>query len=187
MIAQRGSPRMTFGGVDVDFTPAAFLQATADGEAVLLAAVQASLSGARKAADLFCGLGTFALPMSADMAVTAIDAAGPAVKSLERAARGAGRNLTVQHRDLFRRPLSEKELEKFDAVVLDPPRAGAKAQIEMIAASALDRVCYVSCNPNTFARDARILCSAGFQLRDLWPVGQFRWSLHVELAACFTR
>ncbi|MGB3722738.1 MAG: class I SAM-dependent RNA methyltransferase [Pacificimonas sp.] len=187
IIVQRAVPMVRFGGVDIELTPGAFLQATEDGEAALLNAVESSLAGASKAADLFCGLGTFALPMSGNMNVTGIDAAGPAVKALERAARGAGRNVMVQHRDLFRRPLSVKELDRFDALVLDPPRAGAKAQVEMIAASDVETVCYVSCNPNTFARDARTLVGAGFQLVELWPVGQFRWSLHVELAARFMR
>jgi 23S rRNA (uracil1939-C5)-methyltransferase len=143
--------------------------------------------GAGHVADLFSGLGTFALPLSAHARVMAADAAGAAIQALQQAAHRHQRPVTARHRDLFRAPLEAKELDQFDAVVVDPPRAGAKAQAEMIARSAVQRVAMVSCNPNSFARDARILIDGGFKLRRIWPVGQFRWSIHVELAASFER
>mgnify|MGYP002779964196 FL=1 len=111
-----------------------------------------------------------------------MDAAGPAVKALA----ATGRVVTA-HRDLFRRPLTAKELAVFDAVVFDPPRAGAAAQVAEIAASGVPMVIAVSCNPATFARDAGVLSAAGYRCAKLWPVGQFRWSTHVELVAAFRR
>ncbi|MGB7406722.1 MAG: class I SAM-dependent RNA methyltransferase [Pacificimonas sp.] len=187
IVVQRAEPMLIMDGVAVAMPPAAFLQATADGEAALVAAVRRLAADTGRIADLFAGLGTFALPLSRDARVEAADAAGPAIEALKAAARGAGRPVTTQHRDLFRRPMVPRELDKFDLVVLDPPRAGAKAQVEQIAASKVSRVAYVSCNPGTFARDAKMLTAAGFTLGELWPVGQFRWSTHVELAAGFSR
>jgi 23S rRNA (uracil1939-C5)-methyltransferase len=119
--------------------------------------------------------------------VQALDAAGPAVAALLAAARGAGRPVLAQHRDLFRQPLTGAELARLDAVVIDPPRAGAVEQTKAIAAAGVPIVAAVSCNPNTFARDAAILSQAGYRLGRLWPVGQFRWSTHVELVAEFRR
>ena len=119
--------------------------------------------------------------------VLAADAAGPAVQALAAAANTAGRRVTVEPRDLFRRPLRADELKRFDAVVIDPPRAGAAAQMAELAKSKVPRIAAVSCNPNTFARDAALLTAAGYRLERLWPVGQFRWSTHVELAAMFIR
>jgi 23S rRNA (uracil1939-C5)-methyltransferase len=109
------------------------------------------------------------------------------VEALDRAARSSGRRVSTELRDLFRRPLRAEELKRFDAVVIDPPRAGAKEQVAELARSKLSVVAAVSCNPNSFARDAAILVAGGFRLERLWPVGQFRWSTHVELAARFTR
>jgi 23S rRNA (uracil1939-C5)-methyltransferase len=187
VIAQADEPFIRFGGVPVALPPAAFLQATPDGEAALQAAVLAATAGARHCADLFCGAGTFALPLSRAARVHAADAAGPAVQSLGAAARAAGRAVTVEHRDLFRRPLRADELNRFDAVVIDPPRAGAKEQMAELARSTVAVIAAVSCNPNTFARDAALLAAGGYRLERLWPVGQFRWSTHVELAAHFVR
>lgn len=184
---QLAEPAVRFDGVAVALPPGGFLQATADGEAALQAAVLEGVAGARTVADLFCGAGTFALPLSARAKVFAADAARDAVAALSVAAKRAGRPVTTAHRDLFRQPLQPAELDRFDAVVLDPPRAGAKTQVETVARSKLRRVVHVSCNPNTFARDAKILHEAGFRLTELWPVGQFRWSVHVELAAVFLR
>ena len=187
-IAERSQPTLGFGGIAVALPPAAFLQATADGEAALVIAVLAATAGAPRIADLFCGLGTFALPLAARGArVLAVDAAGSAVAALGLAARGAELKLLTEHRDLFRQPLAGPELDRFDAVVLDPPRAGAAAQTAALAASKVRVVAAVSCNPSTFARDARTLVDAGFRLDRVWPVGQFRWSTHLELAARFVR
>jgi len=183
----RADPAVRMGGVSVTLPPAAFLQATADGEAALVAAVADIVGPARLVADLFAGCGTFALSLSGSASVVAADAAGPAIRALEQAARRARRPVTAQHRDLFRKPLSALELAVFDALVIDPPRAGALAQTEQIAASTVPVVAAVSCNPATFARDAERLVSGGFVLRRLWPVAQFRWSTHVELVAEFRR
>lgn len=180
-------PSLRFGGVAVMLPPAPFLQATREGEAALQAAVLAAARGAEVVADLFCGLGTFALPLAALAKVLAIDGSQNATDALAAGARMSGFNLLVEHRDLFRRPLNVAELARFDAVVFDPPRAGAVKQVAELAASRVTRVIAVSCNPNTFARDAAYLVQGGYRLERLWPVGQFRWSSHVELVASFVR
>ena len=171
---------VTSSGVPVSFPPGSFLQATEDGEDALVRAVQETLAGANAIADLFAGLGTFAL---ATKAVHAAEASRDAVAALKRAAPA----MAVEHRDLYRRPLDGGELKRFDGVILDPPRAGAAEQVSQLASSRVDRIAYVSCNPATFARDARALVDGGYQLGWVEPVGQFRWSTHVELAACFSR
>lgn len=178
-------PSLTMGGVRVGLPPAPFLQPTAEGEAALVAAVLEATGAAQNVADLFCGLGTFALPLSRQARVLAADAAGPAVAAMAMAARAAGRQVTPVHRDLFRRPLTPAELAPLDAVVFDPPRAGAEAQCRQIAAARVPLVVAVSCNPSTFGRDARLLAEGGYVLDKLWPVAQFRWSSHVELVARF--
>lgn len=180
-------PTISFAGVPVALPPAAFLQATLDGEQALVAAVEKATAGAKRIADLFSGLGTFALPLSQHAHVLAVDAAGSAIDALEQGARRHGRLLQAKHRDLFRAPLDRNELGKFDAVVVDPPRAGARAQAEMLACSAVPRIAMVSCNPNSFARDAKILVDGGYRMTEILPVGQFRWSIHVELVAAFER
>ncbi|GGE04898.1 RNA methyltransferase [Polymorphobacter glacialis] len=186
-VAMPRIPMLAMGGVPVALPPAPFLQATREGEAALVAAVLAAVGGASRVADLFCGLGTFALPLSVRAKVVAVDAAGPAVEALEAAVRQYRRPITAVQRDLFRRPVTAAELNVFDAVVFDPPRAGAQAQSAMLAASKVPVVVAVSCNPGTFARDAETLKKAGYRLEMLWPVAQFRWSTHVELVARFVR
>lgn len=176
---------VTLGGDPVPLPHGAFLQATADGEAALVAAVREAIGPARIVADLFAGLGTFAL--SLDGRVLAAEGARDVAAALKSAANRAGRQIFVDHRDLFRRPLAAAELARFEAVVLDPPRAGAREQVDQLAASAVPRIAYVSCNPSTFARDAKALVDGGYRLDWIKPVGQFRWSIHVELAACFSR
>jgi len=176
---------VTLGGLAVALPPGAFLQATSDGEAVLVESVREATKDAERTADLFAGLGTFALSLVGQ--VTAAEAARDAAGALQAAASRSGRRLAVEHRDLYRRPLDRGELSGFDAVVLDPPRAGAIEQIRELAASAVPRIAYVSCNPATFARDAEMLVSGGYRLNWARPVGQFRWSTHVELAAAFSR
>ncbi|HWW66082.1 MAG TPA: class I SAM-dependent RNA methyltransferase [Sphingomonadaceae bacterium] len=178
---------VTLGGIAVPLPIGGFLQATADGEAALVAAVRDAVGGAAAIADLFAGLGTFALPLSAGAKVYAAEGARDPVLALKAAGARAERPLFVEHRDLFRRPLDAKELARFDAVVLDPPRAGAREQAAALAASPVPRIAYVSCNPATFARDARALIDGGYRLERVRPVGQFRWSTHVELAATFAR
>jgi len=175
----------TLGGIPVVLPAGAFLQATEDGEAALIAGVREAIAGAGRIADLFAGLGTFAL--SLDGQLLAAEASRDAILSLKAAAGRADRNLCAEHRDLYRRPFDAKELGAFEAVVLDPPRAGAVEQVRELAASTVPRIAYVSCNPATFARDAEILASGGYRLNWARPVGQFRWSTHVELVAAFSR
>ncbi len=186
-IVEARPPQLSMGGVLVTLPPAPFLQATREGEAALVAAVSEAVGEAAMIADLFCGLGTFALPLSARARVMAADAAGNAVAALTAAARGAGRPVVTRHRDLFRQPLTPAELSPFDALVFDPPRAGAEMQARALAASTLASIVGVSCNPNTFARDAAILAAGGYRLQSLWPVAQFHWSTHVELVGLFQR
>ncbi|URW76471.1 class I SAM-dependent RNA methyltransferase [Sphingomonas donggukensis] len=176
---------ITLGGVPVAVPPAAFLQATAHGEAALLTAVREAIGPARLTADLFAGLGTFALSLPGK--VYAGEAARDAILALKSAASMAGRAVFAEHRDLFRRPLTTAELDRFEAVVLDPPRAGARDQIVNLAPARVPRIAYVSCNPSSFARDAKLLCEGGYRLDWVQPVGQFIWSTHVELAAAFSR
>ena len=169
---------VTLSGIAVALPVGAFLQATQDGEAALVACVRDAVQGS--VADLFSGVGTFALAVGAGHAA---EASRDAAAALKRAAPG----MEVEHRDLYRRPLDAKELARFDAVVLDPPRAGAAEQVSAMAQSSLAQIAYVSCNPATFARDAKLLVDGGYRLEWVRPVGQFRWSTHVELAACFSR
>ncbi len=171
---------ITLSGVPVSFPVGSFLQATADGEEALVSAVREALAGANAVADLFSGLGTFAL---AARAAYAAEASRDAVGSLRRAAP----RMAVEHRDLYRRPLDREELTRFGGVVLDPPRAGAEAQVRQLAGSAVARIAFVSCNPATFGRDARTLVDGGYKLDWVRPVGQFRWSTHIEIAASFSR
>jgi 23S rRNA (uracil1939-C5)-methyltransferase len=167
--------------VPVSFPVGGFLQATKDGEATLVALVREAVGEAQRTADLFAGLGTFALALPGKL--YAAEASRDAVIALKR----SSPLLAVEHRDLYRRPLDINELKAFDAVVLDPPRAGAEQQVTAIAGSEVRRIAYVSCNPATFARDAKLLVEGGYALEWVRPVGQFRWSTHVELAAAFSR
>ncbi|GMM94488.1 class I SAM-dependent RNA methyltransferase [Qipengyuania sp. MTN3-11] len=178
---------VTLSGVPVPLPVGAFLQATVDGERTLVADAVAFANGAGSIADLFSGLGTFAFAFSPDTNVLAVEAAQDAHLASKAVANRHGSSIAALHRDLFRAPLQPDELTRFDAVLLDPPRAGAREQIREIAASPVERVIYVSCNPSSWARDARTLVDAGFRLEKLRPVGQFRWSTHVELTSLFVR
>lgn len=176
---------VTLGGVAVPLPHGAFLQATAEGEAALVASMREAVGGGTIIADLFAGLGTFALSLPGR--VLAAEGARDAALSLKSAANRAQRQIFVDHRDLFRRPYDEKELNRFETVVLDPPRAGAKEQSALLARSSVPRIAFVSCNPATFARDAKTLIDGGYRLDWIKPVGQFRWSTHVELVGAFRR
>jgi 23S rRNA (uracil1939-C5)-methyltransferase len=178
---------VSFGGMPVPLPAAAFLQATAEGEAALLSDVTDAVGDTATVADLFAGLGTFALPLSANARVLAVEGARDAVLALKMAGGRGQRPIMVDHRDLFRRPLDGAELGRFEAVVLDPPRAGAKEQVAELARSTVARIAYVSCNPATFARDAKTLVDGGYRLEWIRPIGQFRWSTHVELVGAFVR
>ena len=182
-------PVQEFGGTGVVPPPGAFLQATKHGEATLLAAVEEITAKAGRVIDLFAGCGTFALPLAKRAEVHAVESEAAMLKALDRGWREGHqlRRLTTETRDLFRRPLEADELRKFDAAVIDPPRAGAEAQIATLAESEVNTIAMVSCNPVTFARDARTLVDAGFDMPWVQVVDQFRWSPHVEIVAPFTR
>ena len=190
LVAQRRNPLVTLGGVAVEPPPGGFLQATEEGEAALTRAVLDFLPGEGGSfADLYSGVGSFSFPLARKGSVLALEGDPAAVSALQAAANRSGTagRVSVELRDLARQPLRPDELSSFDAVVLDPPRAGAKEQSEMIAASTLQRVVMLSCSPNSFARDARCLVDAGFRLEELRPIDQFLWTGHLELAALFTR
>lgn len=178
---------VTLGGVPVGLPSGAFLQATADAEARMAKDAADWLAGAGLVADLFAGLGTFAFALKENRKVLAVEAERASHLACKSAGAQVGGSVLALHRDLFRSPLEPAELNRFDAVLLDPPRAGARAQVAEIAASTLTRVVYVSCNPSSWARDAATLTAAGFRLEKLRPVGQFRWSTHVELVSLFER
>ena len=187
VLAMRAPPIQRFGAAGVAPPPGAFLQATREGEAALLAAVQEITAGARHIADLFAGCGTFTLPLAATAEVHGVEGDPAMLAALDRGWRQTPglKRVTTEARDLFRRPLMPDELARFDAVVLDPPRAGAEAQVDRIAQARVPVIAYVSCNPVSFARDARRLVDAGYTLRWVQVVDQFRWSAHTELAASF--
>jgi 23S rRNA (uracil1939-C5)-methyltransferase len=189
MVALRAHPQQRFGRVLVTPPPGAFLQATAHGEAALLAAIERALGPARRIADLFAGCGTFTLPLAERSEVHAVESEAPMMTALDKGARGVEglKRVTTEARDLFRRPLEPDELKSFDAVVIDPPRAGAEAQMLTLAASVVPVVASVSCNPITFARDARILTDGGYSLDWIQVIDQFRWSSHVELVGRFSK
>jgi len=178
---------VTLSGVSVPFPSGSFLQATRDAEAVMIGDAKRWAHGAGTVADLFSGLGTFAFALAGQAKVLAAEAAREAYLACKTAAGTSAKPVHAMHRDLFRNPLLAAEISRFDAVLLDPPRAGARDQIAQIAQSEIAKVVYVSCNPSSWARDARQLADAGFTLQELRPVGQFRWSTHVELTSCFTR
>jgi 23S rRNA (uracil1939-C5)-methyltransferase len=182
-------PMQDFGGTGVVPPPGAFLQATKHGEATLLAAVDEITAGAARIIDLFAGCGTFTLPLSKRAEVHAVESEAAMLAALDRGWRAGHqlRRVTTETRDLFRRPLEADELRHFDAAVIDPPRAGAEAQIATLAESDIKTIAMVSCNPVTFARDARMLVDAGFVMPWVQVVDQFRWSPHVEVVASFTR
>ncbi|WP_299735936.1 class I SAM-dependent RNA methyltransferase [uncultured Roseobacter sp.] len=188
VVAMQSPPVHMLDGAQVTPPPGAFLQATAHGEAALTHAVQEIVQDARQVIDLFAGCGTFSLPLARRAEVHAVEGDAEMVAALDQGWRMAQglKTVTTEARDLFRRPLMPDEMRKAQAVVLDPPRAGAEAQIAELARSEIPRIAYVSCNPVTFARDAQTLVNAGFTLDWVQVVDQFRWSAHVELAASFT-
>lgn len=185
----RRAPALPMGRASVVPPPGAFLQATAEGEAALTAAVRTIVQGASRIADLFSGCGTFSLPLAETAPVHAIEGLEAPLAALDAAWRGMPglHRITTENRDLARRPLLADELAPFDAIVIDPPRAGAEAQVRQIAASSVRKLALVSCDPATFARDAQILAGEGFELTRLWIVDQFRWSPHVEIVADVVR
>jgi 23S rRNA (uracil1939-C5)-methyltransferase len=189
LVAQRAPPTLAIGRARVTLPPGCFLQATAAGEAALAALIVEGCGEAKAIADLFAGVGPFALRLAERMRVTAIDSDQAAIAALKRAAETTAglKPVVTEVRDLFRRPLMAAELKRYDCVVFDPPRQGAEAQARALAASAVPVIIAVSCNPTTFARDARILADSGYRLTRVTPVDQFRYSSHVELVARFER
>lgn len=189
VIAMAALPGQEFGPAWVVPPPGAFLQATRAGEAALVAAVCEIADGAGQIADLFAGCGTFSLPLARMAEVLAVEGDARMIGALDQGWRKAQglKHLTTEARDLFRRPLLPDDLARFGAVVLDPPRAGAAAQVAELAKADVARIAYISCNPVTFARDARVLVDAGYALDWVQVVDQFRWSVHTELAASFAR
>jgi 23S rRNA (uracil1939-C5)-methyltransferase len=188
-IVERAVPVLHTAGVDVTPPPGAFVQAVTEAESALAGAVLARIGKPKRAADLFCGIGTFAFALARGSRVSAFDSDSESVAALQAAARHASglKPIEARVRDLFREPLSPRELTQFDAVVLDPPRAGAKAQCEALAGSEVDTIVYVSCDPATLARDARTLVDASYRLGEVVLVDQFLFTAHVELVTAFQR
>jgi 23S rRNA (uracil1939-C5)-methyltransferase len=189
VIAMSAPPAQSFGIARVVPPPGAFLQATLEGEAALVAAVREIAGEASQIADLFAGCGTFSLPLAEGGEVLAVEGDAHMVQALDQGWRTAQglKQVTAQARDLFRRPLLPDELARFGAAVLDPPRAGAAAQVAELAQANVARIAYVSCNPVSFARDARVLVDAGYGINWVQVVDQFRWSAHTELVASFSK
>jgi 23S rRNA (uracil1939-C5)-methyltransferase len=189
VVVERQPIRARFGGISVPLPPLAFLQASDEGERALVAQVTARLPEGARVADLYAGAGTFTFPLAKSRRVAAFDGAADLIAALNGAARsaGLGERVTATARDLERRPLSALELKNFDAVLFDPPRGGAPVQAKEIAASKVPLAVSVSCNPTSFARDARVLIEGGFEIGPVMPVDQFVWTRHVELVAAFQR
>lgn len=185
VISETSPPRARFGTLDVTLPPLAFLQPTLAGEAALVDAVMTLLPRTGKFADLFSGCGTFSGPMLDRGEVHAYESVGSAIRALDKA-KGT-RPLKAIRRDLFLNPLRRDEANRYDAIVFDPPRAGAQEQVRALASSRTPLIVGVSCNPATFARDARILVDGGYRLDSVRVVDQFTWSHHVELVAAFTK
>ena len=189
LVLMRSPPVVSIGTAQVTLPPGSFLQATVAGEETLAALVAEACGRAKNIADLFCGVGPFALRLAAKARIAAFDSDAGAVTALQKAATATSglKPVKAETRDLFRRPLVAQELRDFDAIVFDPPRQGAQAQALQLAASKIGTVVAVSCNVATFARDARILVDGGFRLEKVTPVDQFRYTPHVELVARLTR
>jgi 23S rRNA (uracil1939-C5)-methyltransferase len=188
-LALRRQPVLRMGRAAVALPPRAFLQATGEGEAALARLVNAACRGARRVADLFCGIGPFALRLAETVPVLAYDSDAASIHALARAAATTPglKPVTAQPRDLFRNPLAAQELQAVDLVVFDPPRQGAEAQARTLAPSRLSRIIAISCDERTFTRDAAILQGGGWRLASLTIVDQFRWTTHLEIAAIFRR
>lgn len=189
-VYQRSAPTLAMGHAFITPPPGTFMQASARAERAMADIILEALpKKAKRAVDLFAGLGAFTFPLAERVAVTAVDSDKRALAALEAGMRGAQglKPIATVHRDLFREPFARKELESYDLAVFDPPRAGAKSQAEMLAKSKVPVVVAVSCNPATLARDARILVDGGYKLDSVTPVDQFHWSAHVEAVAVLRR
>lgn len=189
IVVQKASPKVLVGGASVTLPPGAFIQATAEAEEAITGIITAATAKAKRVADLFCGLGTFTFGLARRARVLAMDGDRAAVEALSTGARATSgiKAIETRVRDLIREPLSRTELKDFDAVVFDPPRAGAKAQAEMLAKSDVKVVCAISCNPATLARDCRIMADGGYMIERVVPIDQFVWSPHIEAVAVLRR
>ncbi|GAA5103418.1 RNA methyltransferase [Bartonella jaculi] len=189
VFVEREKPLIYFGDVRVELPSGGFLQATVEAENIMGNIILAHLKKAKNAVDLFSGVGTFALRMAKKVNVHAVENDGEALANLDRAARFAIglKTVTCEKRDLFRRPLSAKELECFECVVFDPPRAGAQKQVRELAKATIPRVIAISCNPVTFARDLSLLVTGGYTIEQIIPIDQFLWSPHVEIVAVLSK
>ncbi|MEM1300538.1 MAG: class I SAM-dependent RNA methyltransferase, partial [Pseudomonadota bacterium] len=189
VVVVRRAPEIQIGSALVQPPPGGFLQATASGEAALWAGVREAVGDARRVADLFAGAGTFSLPLAQRAEVHAVEGISEALEALDTAWRRTEglKKIGTETRDLYHRPLLPMEFKPFDAVVLDPPRQGARAQCEHLAKAEVKRIAAASCNPATFARDVRLLIDGGYQLDWVQPIDQFLWSPHVELIAALSR
>ena len=189
LVAMRVAPVVSVGKALVQVPPGSFLQATKLGEGTLANLVVAALGKSKSVADLFCGVGPFAFRIAEQAKVSAIDSDKPAIAALAQAARLASglKPLKAEARDLMREPLVANELKEFDAVVFDPPRAGAEAQAKQLAKSTVKTIVAVSCDPASFARDAEILVGGGYKMKSLTAVDQFKWTSHVEIVGAFSR
>ncbi len=188
LVLESAAPQVEESGVRVHLPPYSFLQSTVEGEAALQERVRKIVGKAKLVADLFSGVGTFALPLAAKAKVHAVEQDAPALAALAEGAKAPGlKPVTTERRDLFKLPLTSAELKDYDAVVLDPPRAGAEAQARQLAKSRVPTIAYVSCDPASFARDAAILVQGGYRPGAVTPIDQFLWSSHIELVAGFVR
>jgi 23S rRNA (uracil1939-C5)-methyltransferase len=188
LLLESAAPEVDEGGVRIKLPPHVFLQPTREGEAALQARVLEIVGKAKTVADLFAGLGTFALPVAKKAKVHAVEQDAPALAALAAAAKMPNlKPVTTEVRDLFKLPLTPGELNAYDAVVLDPPRAGAEAQVRTLAKSKAPRIAYVSCDAASFARDAALLIAGGYRIGRVTPIDQFLWSSHIELVAGFSR
>jgi 23S rRNA (uracil1939-C5)-methyltransferase len=188
VVFETASPTVPFAGIPVKLPPLAFLQSTAQGEAALQDRVLKIVGKAKSVADLFAGVGTFTLPLAKKARVHAVEQDTAALIALAAAAKAPNlKPVTTEVRDLFKLPLTAAELKPYDAIVLDPPRAGAQAQARILAKSKIPVLAYVSCDPASFARDAALLIAGGYALGPITPIDQFLWSSHIELVAGFRR
>ena len=188
LVFEQAVPAVTLGGVSVALPPNPFLQSTREGEAALQKAVLKIAGKAKAVADLFSGVGTFALPLAHKGRVHAVEQDKAALQALAQAAKAPSlKPVSTELRDLFKLPLTPAELNGYDAVVLDPPRAGAQAQVSALAKSQVPVIAYVSCDAASFARDAAILVKGGYRPGPVTPIDQFLWSSHIELVGGFHR
>jgi 23S rRNA (uracil1939-C5)-methyltransferase len=188
LVLESAAPQVEEGGVRVNLPPYSFLQSTIEGEIALQERVRKIVGKAKLVADLFSGVGTFALSLARKAKVHAVEQDALALAALAEAAKAPGlKPVTTERRDLFKLPLTFAELSSYDAVVLDPPRAGAEAQVRQLAKSRVPTIAYVSCDARSFARDAAILLQGGYRLGPVTPIDQFLWSSHIEVVAAFVR